>query len=583
DYFECKLIDYANRYAVQPERLAGAAHQRKTADDHPFIRRNPDKCILCGLCVRICDEVVGATALGLVDRGFDTIVKPSLDRPLNETDCIACGQCVHVCPTGALTETLMIEKQVPTRALETQTVCSFCSVGCQTKLTHTGDLLLRALPVAEDNRDALLCMKGRFGFGEIARADRLTRPLIRNAAGSFEAVPFETAYTHAAKRLQAVKAVYGPDSVAIAVSDRYTNEEVFLIKEYAQKALGTRAVFSLGKARGGLADTLGADASTADFDGLEQTGLVLLIESDIRSPHAVAGLRVRKAFENGAEIIALNSFESAVDEYASMRLDPGSDLSLLKGILKAVMDLSGAGKEIPGYEALREALGAVSVSPDALKVAGAYVKAKKAVIIFEQNRISADAARLVGDIALCGGHAGGARSGVIQLKPGANAQGLADLGVGNGEDLIECINRGVVKGLVIFGEDSAAFDASALDFLAVQDLQLTRTAQKAELVLPARSFAEGAGTFTSAVGKVQSLKAAVSSPIPVTTIDIIKGLAKALGYDMPYRDGRDVILPERTIQPVNLAQPDGNALARTVANTNALYNSLMAFAKSAGL
>lgn len=163
DYFECKLIEYANEYSVQPERLYGESHDRKPNDDHPYIHRNPSKCILCGLCVRICDEVVGVSALGLVDRGFDTVVKPALDSPLEQTGCVSCGQCVAVCPTGALTEKMMIRKQVPTAESSTDTVCSFCSVGCNTRLTHNGDMLIRSLPTSGIDENALLCMKGRLG------------------------------------------------------------------------------------------------------------------------------------------------------------------------------------------------------------------------------------------------------------------------------------------------------------------------------------------------------------------------------------------------------------------------------------
>ena len=78
DYFECKLIDFANQYDVHPERLAGEVNKIEFNDDHPFIMRDPNKCILCGLCVRVCDEVMGIGALGLVKRGFDTVVKPTL-------------------------------------------------------------------------------------------------------------------------------------------------------------------------------------------------------------------------------------------------------------------------------------------------------------------------------------------------------------------------------------------------------------------------------------------------------------------------------------------------------------------------
>lgn len=79
-------------------------------DEHPFILRDPNKCILCGLCVRACDEVMGVGALGLVKRGFDTVVMPALEQPLTETGCISCGQCASVCPTGALQENLSLEK-----------------------------------------------------------------------------------------------------------------------------------------------------------------------------------------------------------------------------------------------------------------------------------------------------------------------------------------------------------------------------------------------------------------------------------------------------------------------------------------
>ena len=161
DFFECRLIKYANEYQVQPEKYKGKTHDRRQKEDHPFIHRNPDKCILCGLCVRVCDETVGAGAIGLAGRGFDTVVKPALDKDLRDTDCISCGQCVAVCPTGALTETQTLIKQVPLREDYTLTQCPHCEIGCQVRLATKGSLVLRALPEGEKG---LLCRKGRFGF-----------------------------------------------------------------------------------------------------------------------------------------------------------------------------------------------------------------------------------------------------------------------------------------------------------------------------------------------------------------------------------------------------------------------------------
>jgi formate dehydrogenase major subunit len=582
DYFECKLIDYANQYTVAPQRLAGQVHHREIPQDHPFIRRNPDKCILCGLCVRICDEVVGAAALGLVDRGFDTIVKPALDLRLQDTDCLSCGQCVAVCPTGALTETMQVPKQVPTRELCTETVCAFCSVGCKTKLTHKGDLLLRALPVAEREADALLCMKGRFGFGETQKLDRLTMPLSRRE-GTLTQISFADAYAEAAKKLRDIQSRYGKDSVAFTVSDRYTSEEIALIREYA--AAFETDMYSFSRPESGLADVLGADVSTADFDELENTALILLVGVDIQKHHLVAGIRVRRAAERGAQIIALNGFDSAVDSLAAMKLDPGEDLSLLREILKAVLELSPAAASLPGYEALAASLSGVTPGENARAVAAAYAKAKKAVILFEEAKLSPDAARLLGNIALAAGHAAAPRSGILRLKAGANGQGLADLGVQPGCKLLEKLADGSVRGLFLFGEDVKSLPRENLEFLAVQDLQLTATAKQADLVLPAQSFAELSGSFVNAAGKIQRLRAALPARLSVTNFEMLCGLSAAAGRPLPYRSPEDVRLPARpTPSPQFLPAPRGGKFAGDKhASTNALYASLMAFAAGQGL
>jgi len=589
DYFECKLINYANSYFVEPEKLTGEVHRRTIEQDHPFITRNPDKCILCGLCVRICDEVVGSTALGLVDRGFDTIVKPALDLRLQETDCVSCGQCVNVCPTGALTETMMIQKQVPTIEKCDETVCSFCSVGCKTNLTHTGDMLIRSLPVAEDTRDALLCMKGRFGFGEIAKSPRIKSMLHKNTSGEFEEIPFEYATVSVSKGLRAIQSAYGKNSVAVAVSDRYTNEEAFIIKEYAEKALGTENIYSFGRTVSGLENVLGADASTADFKELERANLIIVVQSDIQQSHLVSGLRIRRAAQNGTKIIAINNFDSAVDEFADIRVNPGDDLAVLRGILKAVIELSPNAEKIAGYDKLVESLADVTPSDEAKSVADAYVKAKKAVIYFEQNTISVEAASALANMALCAGHAFAPRSGIVQMKANANSQGIADLGFKSGYDLSEQISSGDVKGLIIFGEDVSGLERDHLEFLVVQDLHMTKTAESADWVIPGQSFAEDTGSFTNSVGARQNLKAVLPQNLEHSQFETLTRLSELTGHKMPYRSIADVqIALENTLDKAErhqakLVPVENTLLTRIVDNTNELYNSLMAYAQKHGI
>lgn len=161
DYFECKLISYANQYDVKPERFAGEKHHRNAENVNSLIARNTDKCILCGLCVRVCEETMGKTNLGLLGRGFNTIVSPEYSLPLEESSCMFCGQCVSVCPTGALREKEPVVKRVPVKENAVESVCNFCSSLCKTDLRYLGKTVMRALPVGEQG---LLCKGGRFGI-----------------------------------------------------------------------------------------------------------------------------------------------------------------------------------------------------------------------------------------------------------------------------------------------------------------------------------------------------------------------------------------------------------------------------------
>ena len=498
DFFECKLIQYANQYEVNPGRYTGQTHNRTQNDTHPFIHRNPDKCILCGLCVRVCDEVVGATALGLVDRGFNAIVRPALDMDLNDTDCIGCGQCVDVCPTGALTETMMLRKQVPVQEEMTESVCSFCSVGCKSIMTSLGSSLIRNLPYADRMEDALLCAKGRFGFGEINREERLTVPMIRRG-NAFEKVDFEQAIVYTNKRLQALQTQYGADCIAVAVSDRYTNEEAQIIKSYANSAMKTQKVFSFGRVESGLLPVFGKDASTAALDELAGTELIMLIGCNLMNNHAVAGMKVRRAVNNGAKLLIIGGTDELLDEIATLKLD--AEFDTLKQMTKAL--LSSRREDIDNRKALEEYCADAVITDAAQNAADMYMKAKKAIVIFEKNALGRDAALLAADMALLSNHSGKPRDGIIQLLPGANSQGLSYLGIATGESCRAQIANGEIKGLFIFGEDVPDVDLSGLDFLAVQDLHMTKTAEKAHVVFPAASFAETAGSFTSADGRIQ--------------------------------------------------------------------------------
>ena len=242
DFFECKLIAYARDYEVHPAVYEGVNRETRFEIGHPHIGQNSDKCVLCGLCVRVCDEKMGVTALGLVDRGFETVVAPEFRVPLDKTDCVSCGQCVAVCPTGALKERTMFVKNVPVEESSTLTVCPGCEAGCSLDLRSIGQTLTRAVPASEKD---ILCAQGRFGYAGVHDRDRLLAAAVNRGKDRKE-TSIPDALNFAAEKLRAVINTYGAQSVAVYVAETMTSEEGTLLKRLAEEVIGTPHLLTFG-------------------------------------------------------------------------------------------------------------------------------------------------------------------------------------------------------------------------------------------------------------------------------------------------------------------------------------------------
>lgn len=531
DYFECKLIDFANEYKVKPDRFAGDINKIEFEDDHPFIVRDPNKCILCGLCVRVCDEVMGIGALGLVNRGFDTVVKPTLEKPLVESGCVSCGQCVSVCPTGALQERLTIAKSVPLETEETDTTCPYCSVGCSLHLETYGDMLVKAAPDKEGAvNKGLLCGKGKFGFDCAAMDGKLLDPMVKKE-NELEEVDYHEAFVLTAKKAQSIAAKYGKDAVALAVSDRYTNEEAYAIKKFAD-TIGAKTL-CFNNRQSGIAKVLGFDASPNTIDELLATEVILVTGFDtVLNP--VIQIKLKQAAEAGAKVVLINpvGYEQHF-EFAAKVIYVKNDVSFLKEVAKALLDM-GKTSKADGFDEFAASVAKVAVSDDAKAVAELYGNAKKAMIVFQQNLVTVDAATLIADIAVVSGHIGSPRDGILQVKAKNNSQGLIDLGIRAGAEAMDG-----VKALLIFGEDPQA-DLSGLEFLMVSDTHMTETAKKADVVLPGTGFASTDGTYTNTERRLQPVRQAVNEDVSFTNWEIAAELAHVFEVEMPFDDTYDI-------------------------------------------
>lgn len=156
EYYKCKLLSVAQRYDIHPERFKGEMPQKYTADSNEFIERNSAKCILCGLCVRSCKEVMNISAIGLLGRGFKTEVAPAFNLPLDQTKCTNCGLCVELCPTGALTEKSSLKKQVPLKEEYSKETVTIDGEQAEVLVSRYDGKIIRVIPNDGVSRNSAL-------------------------------------------------------------------------------------------------------------------------------------------------------------------------------------------------------------------------------------------------------------------------------------------------------------------------------------------------------------------------------------------------------------------------------------------
>lgn len=222
DYYRCKLINYANKYNAEFERFAGQKSPAKKDTGHKYILRDSGKCILCGLCVRVCSQVMGVGAIGLAGRGFTTVVSPEFYKSLGNSQCISCGQCVSLCPTGALVEKVPFKKNVPLREICTATHCTGCAAKCAINVFSNGNSITRCEP-ANGN---IICTYGKFGLSKLANVGRL-----KVCQSGEETISLE----RAAEIISEKTAYFSPAEIAVTVCENMTDNELEKAAELSQK------------------------------------------------------------------------------------------------------------------------------------------------------------------------------------------------------------------------------------------------------------------------------------------------------------------------------------------------------------
>ena len=533
----------------------------------PFYDRDYNLCIVCGRCVRACEELRGDSAICFTYRGGVGLVGTSFGTSLLESGCEFCGACIDVCPVGALVER---EHKWEKPARTVRTICPHCPVGCQLNLeVNASGRFVRAVPELNSpaNRGQA-CFKGKFGLEFISRAGRLQTPLIRRD-GWLE----EASWDEALDLIAAKLAEYKGESFVLLTSPNSTNEEHYLAQKFARVVMQSNNVDQTSDTQpeltNGLERSLGYAAATNSIWDLEQADCIIVFNTNVTEEQNVVGVPIKKAAKKGANLIVIDPREVELTRYAALwlRPAPGTELLLLGGILRSLIDQGlersdWLDEKSESPATLHYALHALDmdqlaqttqVSRQAISdAARIYAQAGSGAIVYALDNVPADiqrdCVRALTDLALVTGNLGKPGSGLYPMRQGANEQGAWDVGclpgrlpgygrVSNEEDrqavesawgcvlpsapglvltaAFQAAGEGRVRAMLVIG-DSANFNngklgdglaaLEKLEFLVVHDTFLSLAAQRADVVLPRVTFAEKEGTFTNLERRIQKLK-----------------------------------------------------------------------------
>ncbi len=341
----CELQNLVYQYGIDKISLPINKLVEPIDDSSEVILRDPNKCILCGRCVRACAEIAGQGILSFADRGSKTIIVADLNWPLAQSGCVSCGACIQACPTGALTEKLARFQGRSWEFRKVQTTCPYCGVGCQIELNIKDSRIVKIYGV-EDGSDnkGNLCVKGRFGFDYVHHPDRLTTPLIKRN-GKFEEASWDEALDLIATRFKELKDKYGSDALAGLSSAKCTNEENYLFQKFVRTCFGSNNVDNCARlchapTVTGLVQTFGSGAMTNSINEIGDAACILAIGTNTTENHPVIGREVKRAVDNGAKLIVANPREINLCHFASLWLQhkPGTDVALLMGMMRVIVD-----------------------------------------------------------------------------------------------------------------------------------------------------------------------------------------------------------------------------------------------------
>jgi predicted molibdopterin-dependent oxidoreductase YjgC len=510
--------------------------------EDPFFDRDYNLCILCGRCIRACQEVRHNGVLAFVNRGNQTIVGTAFNRSHLETDCQFCGVCVDVCPTGALADKRGKWEGVPETTVSS--VCPYCSVGCAINIQVKEGKAIRA--IGHDDgpaNDGQLCVRGRFGMVDVIyNLTRLKAPLVRRNGRLVE-----VSWDEALKAAQQGLNQYKGDQFALIASAVATTETGYAWQKFARTVMHSNNValaadFPANGHVDKLIETLKGIDGPAIRD-VREAGCILTIGANVFESHPILGLEIHHALSRGASLITIDPRQTGMARQSDVWLQPkvGTDHVLLTGMLKLG---SGDSAEFVEDVDLNRVIEVTGIKAESIaRAVDRLTDRSPVVIIYGSGVTHHPTAPAV--IKAIRGLAAWLGDAEIMVVPGeGNFVGAYDMGVHpallpgyrplsnsearstfetawnttlkptpgrNFEAILDGIRQGEIKALYLAGEVPPMAELADLDFLVVQDILTTdNIINHADVVLPTTTFAEMDGTLTNLEGRVQRLRRAIA-------------------------------------------------------------------------